>query len=105
MWSGLLPDPRTGPYSFPQKNMAAPHHLDNSFTLDKNVTFDLDPLLEILKGSVRKYSRETMRLALDYILNRGQSVTSTSYALGIKRTSLQHYLKKLNIVLKPAHFT
>lgn len=65
--------------------------------------FAIEPLLDELSGSVRKYSRDTVRLALDSILNHGHSVTSTSYALGIKRTSLQHYLKKLRVVMKPTN--
>lgn len=58
----------------------------------------IEPLLDELSGSFRKYSRDTVRKALDSVINQGYSVTSTSYALGIKRTSLQHYLKKLRVL-------
>lgn len=62
--------------------------------------FEIDPLANILEGSIRKYSRQSIKLALDAILNRGETVTQASIDYGIKRTSLQHYLKKLNIKIK-----
>lgn len=62
--------------------------------------FEIDPLLDRLQGSVRKYTRASVKCALDAILNRGVTVTQASYVYGIKRTSLQHYLKKLNIKIK-----
>lgn len=64
------------------------------------VQFEIDPLLEALQGSIRKYSRSSLHAALDAILNKGATVTKASYLYGIKRTSLQHYLKKLNIKIK-----
>lgn len=64
------------------------------------VEVEIEPLLELLRGSVRKYSKASIRSALDAVLNRGITVTKASYIYGIKRTSLQHYLKKLNIKIK-----
>lgn len=64
------------------------------------VQFEIEPLLEALHGSIRKYSRSSLHAALDAILNKGATVTKASYLYGIKRTSLQHYLKKLNIKIK-----
>ncbi|RZB39194.1 BTB domain containing protein [Asbolus verrucosus] len=62
--------------------------------------FEIEPLATMLEGSIRKYSRQSVKLALDAILNRGETVTQASIDFGIKRTSLQHYLKKLNIKIK-----
>lgn len=69
-------------------------------TTSSPVQFEIEPLLETLQGSIRKYTRTSVRLALDAILNKGITVTKASYLYGIKRTSLQHYLKKLNIKIK-----
>lgn len=80
---------------------AAPPDIDKpSFARTELYEFEIDPLLDLLQGSVRKYTRASMKRALDAILNRGVSVTQASYSYGIKRTSLQHYLKKLNIKIK-----
>lgn len=74
---------------------------DNIYTRDLTwAKFEIDPLAKLLEGSIRKYSRQSIKLALDAILNRGETVTQASIDYGIKRTSLQHYLKKLNIKLK-----
>lgn len=62
--------------------------------------FEIEPLANKLEGSIRKYSRHSVHKALDAILNRGETVTQASIDFGIKRTSLQHYLKKLNIKIK-----
>lgn len=78
-----------------------PPDVDGPFNLvDNDVEFEIEPLLRVLQGSIRKYSRISLRNALDAILNRGLTVTKASYLYGIKRTSLQHYLKKLNIKIK-----
>lgn len=73
----------------------------NTFSLDSSTIqgaqYDVDMLMYGLGGSMRKYAPETVRWALDAILNRGASVTAASQASGIKRTSLHLYLKKLNI--------
>lgn len=80
---------------------AAPPDIDKPWcTRSDYYEFEIDPLLDLLQGSVRKYTRASMKNALDAILNRGASVTQASYTFGIKRTSLQHYLKKLNIKIK-----
>lgn len=81
---------------------AAPPDIDRPSVFGANecYEFEIDPLLDVLQGSVRKYTRASMKNALDAILNRGASVTQASHAFGIKRTSLQHYLKKLNIKIK-----
>lgn len=65
--------------------------------------FEIEPLANILEGHIRKYSRQSIKMALDAILNRGETVTQASINFGIKRTSLQHYLKKLNIKLKSSY--
>jgi hypothetical protein len=62
--------------------------------------FEIEPLANLLEGRIRKYSRHSVQMALDAILNRGETVTQASIDFGIKRTSLQHYLKKLNIKIK-----
>ncbi|KAJ8924947.1 hypothetical protein NQ315_001111 [Exocentrus adspersus] len=62
--------------------------------------FDIKPLSDQLRGRFRKYSRKSISGALDAILNRGVTVTQASFDYQIKRTSLQHYLKKLNIKIK-----
>lgn len=64
------------------------------------VEFEIEPLLDVLQCSMRKYTRASVKSALDAILNKGVTVTKASYIYGIKRTSLQHYLKKLNIKIK-----
>lgn len=63
---------------------------------------DVAGLLIKLRGSFRsrKYSDHTVYMALDSILNRGMSVSRASIDFGIKRTSLQFYLKKLNINIR-----
>lgn len=62
--------------------------------------FEIEPLVDQLQGSMRKYTKASLIKALDAILNRGVTVTKASYVFGIKRTTLQHYLKKLNIKIK-----
>lgn len=81
---------------------AAPPDIDKpaDYARSECFEFEIDPLLDLLQGSVRKYTRASMKNALDAILNRGVTVTQASIAFGIKRTSLQHYLKKLNIKIK-----
>lgn len=58
---------------------------------------NVEPLLDIISGSLRKYSRATVSCALDAVLNQNVTITQASLNFGIKRTSLQHYLKKLRI--------
>lgn len=80
---------------------AAPPGIDKpSRVRNECYEFEIDPLLDLLQGSMRKYTRASLKNALDAILNRGVTVTQASYSFGIKRTSLQHYLKKLNIKIK-----
>lgn len=63
---------------------------------------DVAGLLIKLRGNFRsrKYSDQAVYMALDSILNRGMSVSRASIDFGIKRTSLQFYLKKLNINIR-----
>lgn len=80
---------------------STPPHIDKPLSMrNECFEFEIDPLLDLLQGSMRKYTRTSLKNALDAILNRGVSVTQASYSFGIKRTSLQHYLKKLNIKIK-----
>lgn len=80
---------------------AAPPGIDKPSRMrNECFEFEIDPLLDLLQGSMRKYTRASLKKALDAILNRGVTVTQASYSFGIKRTSLQHYLKKLNIKIK-----
>lgn len=46
----------------------------------------------------RKYSLESVRLSLEAILQQGISTTLASEMYGINRSTLQFYLKKLNVV-------
>lgn len=77
-----------------------PPDFDRPIHTQGGVEFEIDPLLDVLQSSMRKYTRASVRSALDAILNKGVTVTKASYVYGIKRTSLQHYLKKLNIKIK-----
>lgn len=80
---------------------AAPPFIDKPSRMrNECVKFEIDPLLDVLQVSMRKYTRASLKNALDAILNKGVTVTQASYSFGIKRTSLQHYLKKLNIKIK-----
>lgn len=72
------------------------HHFLQQFG-PKHEPFDVENCWNQLEDRARKYSRESICSALDAILNRGMTVTQASYETGIKRTSLQHYLKKLHI--------
>lgn len=58
-------------------------------------SYDIEPLAEGLP--LRKYSKPAVEMALHSILNLGLSVTQASIDFKIKRTTLQHYLKRLNI--------
>lgn len=89
-----FPDLRLDQYSFPP-NFDDTSTFRNTNYYNPDNYFAIESLLDTLSGSIRKYSKDTVRQALNSILNHGQSVTSTSYTFGIKRTSLQHYLKKL----------
>lgn len=53
----------------------------------------------------RKYSLETVRLSLEAILQRGISTTQASEMYGINRSTLQFYLKKLNVVRRRSGFS
>ncbi|XP_071449198.1 longitudinals lacking protein, isoforms H/M/V isoform X12 [Hetaerina americana] len=48
----------------------------------------------------RKYSVQVVRGALEAVLKQGTSVTRASADFGIKRSTLQFYLKKMNIALR-----
>lgn len=65
---------------------------------------DIASLVAKLRGNFRSrrrgYSDEAIYHALDSILNCGVSVSRASQNFGIKRTSLQFYLKKLNINMR-----
>lgn len=65
-----------------------------------SLRIDLEPMLEQVQFPFRKYNKDTVKFALDAILNDGISVTQASIIYGIKRTSLQHYLKRLNIKVR-----
>lgn len=62
----------------------------------------VDGLLRSLAGDVmfRKYSVDNVTRALEAVLKQGSTVSQASVMFGIKRSTLQFYLKKLNIVLK-----
>lgn len=60
---------------------------------------DVSSLLNSLAGKQgRKYSLESVRLSLEAILEGGVSTTQASEMYGINRSTLQFYLKKLNVV-------
>ncbi|XP_063228478.1 longitudinals lacking protein, isoforms H/M/V-like isoform X35 [Bacillus rossius redtenbacheri] len=62
----------------------------------------VDSLLRSLAGDVmfRKYSVQHVMQALEAVLKRGSTVSHASLQFGIKRSTLQFYLKKLNIALR-----
>lgn len=60
-------------------------------------SFDVAPFAAEISCRVRKYSQEMIHMALHGIVNEGLTVTQASINFGIKRTSLQHYLKQLKI--------
>lgn len=46
----------------------------------------------------RKYSLDSVKMSLEAILQQGVSTTQASEMYGINRSTLQFYLKKLNVV-------
>lgn len=60
---------------------------------------DVGALLKSLeKKQGRKYSLDSVKMSLDAILQQGVSTTQASEMYGINRSTLQFYLKKLNVV-------
>ena len=60
---------------------------------------DVGALLRSLASKQgRKYSLDSVRLSLEAILQQGVSTTHASEMYGINRSTLQFYLKKLNVV-------
>jgi transposase-like protein len=62
----------------------------------------VDTLLRSLAGDVmfRKYSVQIVTQALEAVLKEGTTVSEASLRFGIKRSTLQFYLKKLNVVMR-----
>lgn len=60
---------------------------------------DLGALLKSLANKQgRKYSLQSVKMSLEAILQQGISTTQASEMYGINRSTLQFYLKKLNVV-------
>lgn len=60
---------------------------------------DVGALLKSLANKQgRKYSLDSVKMSLDAILQQGVSTTQASEMYGINRSTLQFYLKKLNVV-------
>ena len=62
----------------------------------------VDTLLRSLAVDVmfRKYSVQNVTRALEAVLKQGMTVSESSLRFGIKRSTLQFYLKKLNVVMR-----
>ncbi|XP_066991965.1 longitudinals lacking protein, isoforms H/M/V isoform X21 [Anabrus simplex] len=103
-------------YSLIQRHVPPPLSLDAPHLLEapqwlpvspKREAADLtgdtvDCLLRSLAGDVmfRKYSVHNVTQALEAVLKKGSTVSQASIRFGIKRSTLQFYLKKLNIVMR-----
>lgn len=60
---------------------------------------DVAALLKSLANKQgRKYSLDSVKMSLEAILQQGVSTTQASEMYGINRSTLQFYLKKLNVV-------
>lgn len=60
---------------------------------------DVGALLNSLASKQgRKYSLDSVKMSLEAILQQGVSTTQASEMYGINRSTLQFYLKKLNVV-------
>lgn len=60
---------------------------------------DVGALLKSLASKQgRKYSLDSVKMSLEAILQQGVSTTQASEMYGINRSTLQFYLKKLNVV-------
>lgn len=60
---------------------------------------DVGALLKSLANKQgRKYSLDSVKMSLEAILQQGVSTTQASEMYGINRSTLQFYLKKLNVV-------
>lgn len=60
---------------------------------------DVSALLKSLANKQgRKYSLDSVKMSLEAILQQGVSTTQASEMYGINRSTLQFYLKKLNVV-------
>lgn len=60
---------------------------------------DVGALLNSLANKQgRKYSLDSVKMSLEAILQQGVSTTQASEMYGINRSTLQFYLKKLNVV-------
>ncbi|XP_076172966.1 uncharacterized protein LOC143149450 isoform X41 [Ptiloglossa arizonensis] len=60
---------------------------------------DVGALLKSLENKQgRKYSLDSVKMSLEAILQQGVSTTQASEMYGINRSTLQFYLKKLNVV-------
>lgn len=60
---------------------------------------DVGALLKSLANKQgRKYSLDSVKMSLEAILQQGISTTQASEMYGINRSTLQFYLKKLNVV-------
>lgn len=60
---------------------------------------DVGVLLKSLANKQgRKYSLDSVKMSLEAILQQGVSTTQASEMYGINRSTLQFYLKKLNVV-------
>ena len=82
----------------------ASHFLDchkNAMTNARRPRPDVDvgALLKSLANKQgRKYSLDSVKMSLEAILQQGVSTTHASEMYGINRSTLQFYLKKLNVV-------
>ncbi|XP_011299024.1 sex determination protein fruitless isoform X47 [Fopius arisanus] len=89
-------------------NSGGTTQLTTNFVLNKNPQtrrtrpdVDVGSLLKSLANKQgRKYSLDSVKMSLDAILKQGISTTRASEMYGINRSTLQFYLKKLNVVRK-----
>ena len=87
------------PFEAPLKSEPSPApQLEAADLTDATV----DTLLRSLAGDVmfRKYSVQNVTRALEAVLKQGITVSEASLRFGIKRSTLQFYLKKLNVVMR-----
>lgn len=86
------------PFEAPLVSEPPPAQLEAADLTDATV----DTLLRSLAGDVmfRKYSVQNVTRALEAVLKQGMTVSEASLRFGIKRSTLQFYLKKLNVVMR-----